>query len=115
MQIMYRSVLKIFFLKSLEAVEHFSYLWCLHPMTDRGYMIGQKRSLFQSDSCLDSGFRQVCVGLWYEKSSISFQKRQKFSKKGLGWGMRTHMTHLKFLLAGSAVKIENVLGFSPAS
>ena len=45
-QIMCRSVLKILFLKSLEAVEHFSYLRCFHPMTDRVYMIGQKRSLF---------------------------------------------------------------------
>ena len=44
-----------------------------------------------------------------------FQKSQKFSKKGLGRGIRTHMAHLKFLLAGSAVKIENFLGFSPAS
>ena len=44
-----------------------------------------------------------------------FQKSQKYSKKGLGRGKRTHMAHLKFLLAGSAVKIENFLGFSPAS
>jgi len=44
-----------------------------------------------------------------------FQKTQKFSKKGLGVSICTHMAHLKIWVAGSAVKMVKIwgLGQSP--
>ena len=49
------------------------------------------------------------------KNVLFFSQKPKIFKKRAWEGYSTHMAHLKFLLAGSAVKIENFLGFSPAS
>ena len=60
---MCRSVLKILFSKVLEHVKHFSYPLA-SLVNEKHRLYGRsKKVTFQSDSCLDSGFSQVCGGL----------------------------------------------------